>query len=570
MATLTQSFLQGEIVEEKYTLMRYLGGSDHSAVFQTQYGGVHPRDAAIKLLPAPPGNAEARLSGWRLAANISHPHLMRIIDMGRCELANAPMLFVVTELANENLGQVLPERPLTAVEAQDMLASLLDALVFLHNRGFVHGHIRPSNIMVVGNDLKLSSDRICRLGEPVDNGGASSIYDAPEGNKGGASSKADIWSLGATIVEALTQQRLESNSASRRDPLLPETLPAGFAEIARHCLRCAPNKRWTAASVQLHLPKATAKPVSSRAAEGIAQAGPHVRDAIVRTAHEIPQIAHKFPDAIHTLTRKIREASRAMAPVAQKLLRVGPLIVRRVQNVRMPEIRLPNARRYATGAAVLGVAVVAIAAGVKFVGHGSPAATPSHEAAAAAVGKPVQPVEHSKLRTARRGLETATRREHVQSAERLSAAPQHSAPKTQSVDASVKPSVSNVAPVLPAQPPAVPGSSGTSSSGAANGAIAGRVIQRVLPDVPRAASNTIWGTVRVAVRVAVDSAGNVTQAELEAAGPSKYFARLSLAAAHQWHFAAPVENGAPVASVWLLHFGYQRGGTGVEPSQVQP
>lgn len=589
MSTLTQSFLQGEIVEEKYTLMRYLGGSDHSAVFQTQYGGVHPRDAAIKLLPAPPGNAEARLSGWRLAANISHPHLMRIIDMGRCELANAPMLFVVTELASENLGEILPQRPLTTAEAQDMLASLLDALVFLHNRGFVHGRIKPSNIMAVGDDLKLSADTICRLGEPVESFGAPSVYDAPEGNRSGASSHADIWSVGVTLVETLTQQKLERESSGRHDPVLPETMPQGFAEIARHCLRRAPNKRWTASTVQLHLPKATSKPVSSRAAEGIAQATPRVRETIDRAAREIPRLGHALAQFGSKVAPKLREAGRAMAPIATaitlKILKTGVAMVHAARDVRLPEIRLPHARRYVTGAAVLGVAAVAIAAGVKFAGHGgASAAARSHNAPALVAAKHVRPARTEKRVSDQSRSREAARIERSPAPERVSAAPtrierlrapeqQAAAPeRSPAVAERLKPSVNAPAaapvPVTPA-PTAPPSNSGASAA-VSNGSVAGRVLQRVLPDVPRSASHTIWGTVRVAVRVAVDSAGNVTQAELQSAGPSRYFARLSVEAARKWHFAAPTQNGAPVASVWLLHFGYRHDGTGVEPSELQP
>jgi TonB family protein len=91
-----------------------------------------------------------------------------------------------------------------------------------------------------------------------------------------------------------------------------------------------------------------------------------------------------------------------------------------------------------------------------------------------------------------------------------------------------------------------------------------------MPDVPRNASNTIWGTVRVGVRVLVDAAGNVTQAEIQSEGPSRYFARLSLEAARKWHFAPPAQNGQAVASVWLLHFGYRHDGMGVEPEQTKP
>lgn len=552
-------------------LMRYLGGSDHSAVFQTQYGGVHPKDAAIKLLPAPPGNAEARLSGWRLAANISHPHLMRIIDMGRCEVANAPMLFVLTELASENLAEILPERPLTPSEAQAMLASLLDALVFLHNRGFVHGHIKPSNIMAIGDDLKLSADTICRLGEAVENGGVTGIYDAPEGTRSGASSKADIWSLGATLVEVLTQQKLDWAASSRRDPALPESLPAGFAELAKHCLRRVPNKRWPAATIQSHLPRVTAKPVSSRAAEGIAQAVPEVREALSRTADHLPRLV----DAAAKLAPKVREASHAMEGIAKQVFaqisKSASFISRKVREIHIPKMAVPHARKYVTGAAVLGVGLVAIAAGVKFAGRGgSSAPTASPAAPPTAVVKQIQPLAGGKRSVEEHRRHEAGRFERSRAPERFAAAPPASAPERGVADSSTGPVRANTVPVptAPASTASAAGSGAASSD--ANSVLAGRVLRRVMPDVPRAASNTIWGTVRVGVRVLVDASGNVTQAELQSAGPSRYFARLSLDAARKWQFAAPTQNGATVASVWLLHFGYRRGGTAVELSEIHP
>lgn len=573
MATLTQSFLQGEVVEEKYVLMRYLGGSDHSAVFQTQYGGVHPRDAAIKLLPAPPGNAEARLSGWRLAANISHPHLMQIIDMGRCEVSNAPMLFVVTELASENLAEILPERPLTVAEAQEMLASLLDALGFLHNRGFVHGHIKPSNIMAVGDELKLSADTICRLGEVVENGGVPSIYDAPEGTRSGASTRADIWSLGVTLVEVLTQQKLDCVSSARRDPTLPESIPPGFAEMARHCLRRAPNKRWTAATIQSHLPRVVAKPVGSRAAEGIAQAAPHVREALSRTTQQLPRMVHAAAHAAAKLAPKVREASRAIAPIAEQISSqisgIPSFISKAARQIQIPRLSLPHARKYATGAAVLGVAVVGIAAGMKFAGRsGSHTARTSAEAPAIAVAKSVKPSSHERLSAHERRQVARSERTHAPA--RFVAAPRPSAPEAEIAKSSAEP-VPATTVAVPTSPPSTPSTSDSAAPPRdTNDLLAGRVLQRVLPDVPQAASNTIWGTVRVGVRVLVDASGNVTRAELQSSGPSRYFARLSVEAARKWQFAAPTQNGATVASVWLLHFGYRRGGIAVEPSQVQP
>ncbi len=64
------------------------------------------------------------------------------------------------EYAEEDLSQILPERPLTPGEAREMLDPVLDALSYLHEKGFVHGHFKPSNIMVVDDQVKLSCDNL--------------------------------------------------------------------------------------------------------------------------------------------------------------------------------------------------------------------------------------------------------------------------------------------------------------------------------------------------------------------------------------------------------------------------
>jgi TonB family protein len=256
MATQTQCFLEGETIDGKFQLGQHLGRSAHSNVFLTQHGEVHPRDAAIKLLPARPGNAEAQLSRWRLAANLSHPNLMRIFDFGRCEVGNAPMLYVVSEVASENLAEIIPQRGLSPEETREMLAGTLDVLAFLHSRGFVHGHLKPSNIMAVGEVLKLSSDGLCRLNDSVEDTGRSTPYDPPEGTRNGAAPAGDIWSLGMTLVEVLTQELPTWNPSDRRDPSVPdEMMPPPFAEFARHCLRREPKNRWSATEIRAHLPR---------------------------------------------------------------------------------------------------------------------------------------------------------------------------------------------------------------------------------------------------------------------------------------------------------------------------
>ena len=98
----------------------------------------------------------------------------------------------------------------------------------------------------------------------------------------------------------------------------------------------------------------------------------------------------------------------------------------------------------------------------------------------------------------------------------------------------------------------------------------GQVAQQVVPDVPKSARDTIRGTVRVGVRISVDSAGNVTEAELDSPGPSKYFAHLALEAAQQWTFEPPKVEGRSVLSDWLLRFQFTEQGTKVIPVQSDP
>src|ERR1700738_4327964 len=89
---------EGQVVNGEFHLRQYLGGCENSAVFLTEYGEQQPQKAAIKLIPALPGkNAELQLSLWWLAAKLSHPHLIRLFQMGRCQLGDMELLYLVME-----------------------------------------------------------------------------------------------------------------------------------------------------------------------------------------------------------------------------------------------------------------------------------------------------------------------------------------------------------------------------------------------------------------------------------------------------------------------------------------
>ena len=131
-----------------------------------------------------------------------------------------------------------------------MLDPVLEVLYYLHAKGFVHGHIKPSNIMVVNNELKVSVDdiQVARRRRRLER--ARDIYDAPKSDAHPITPAADSWSLGATLVEILTQHPPRWNESSSTVPVVPESIPQPFLDIARECLRVDPTRRCTLEDVK--------------------------------------------------------------------------------------------------------------------------------------------------------------------------------------------------------------------------------------------------------------------------------------------------------------------------------
>jgi len=244
---------EGQVVDS-YRLGKYLGGSDAGAVFATEYGA-DSRPAAIKVVPADGPDWQRRLARWAAIAQLSHPGLIGLFGSGSCEIEGVRLMYAVMERADGDLSGVLPERPLTEAEAREMLGPALAALTYLHERGFVHGGVKPSNIMAVADDVKLASDCITRAGETCVRP-TSGVCPAPESWDGALSPAGDVWSLGATIVEALTQrppELVELAPGEGADAVVPKSLPEPFFDISRHCLRRNPRSRWTLTQIASRL-----------------------------------------------------------------------------------------------------------------------------------------------------------------------------------------------------------------------------------------------------------------------------------------------------------------------------
>jgi TonB family protein len=312
---------QGRVVSGEFHLRQYLGGSDHSAVFLTEYGHQRSEKAAIKLVPAFPGSAELQLARWETAAKLSHPQLIRLFQMGKCHLDEMSLLFVVMEYAEENLGQILPQRSLTELEEREMLGPVLDALQYLHSKGLVHGHLKPSNIMAVNDQVRLSSDGISAVGEFSTSLRKTGMYDPPESGNGAVSLAGDVWSLGVTLVESLTQHLPTGDKTGQGDPQLPQSMPAAFVDLARQCLCRDPQRRLSVAELKQRLASVAtvrqeglpAKPHKATPAWGYVAAAVVVVLAVVLLA--VPALRERHPEAQRTASAS---ESRMVEPARAK------------------------------------------------------------------------------------------------------------------------------------------------------------------------------------------------------------------------------------------------------------
>jgi TonB family protein len=536
---------EGQIVDGTFPLRQFLGGSDHSAVFLTEYREGELRKAVIKLFPADPMTADSQMSRWESAAELSHPNLLRLLGGGRCRLDGNDLLYLVMEYAEEDLSQILPQRALTPEETRDTLGPVLDALEYLHGKSFVHGDLKPSNILATGDRLKLSADAISRIGEARTATKRPDAYDPPEAISGMLTPAADVWSLGTTLVEVLTQHLPEWQPGPNREPVVPANIPAPFQEIARESLRLEPQRRMSLAEIGTRLnSRAAAASAAATVAPLVPPPSPPVSPVVAATAQVTPPTPRPMGSAPMT--------PRGMARMQNNLHRPWPY----KESGSRPRYLVPL---------VVGALLFAAALTVPRLLTHHPDAQPA--VGVASEKSSSQPAPHKPEDSTGSAKPTVSR--SAKSA--VPGAPQtvqRAAPTAPAE--SLKPT-SEKEPPSPAASPAKSDNSESANRGAiAVGSSKGEVLDQVLPDVSEKARATIRGKVRVSVKVNVDPSGGVSGAEFDSPGPSKFFADLALQAARKWAFTPPEVNGKSVASEWRLRFEFTPKDTKVAPTQIAP
>jgi TonB family protein len=603
---------EGQVIDGRFPLVKHLGGSDHSVVFATQRGNDKNEKAAIKFIQADAANADAQIARWKQAAQLSHPNLIKVFECGRCQLAGMDLLYVVTDFAQENLAEFLPQRALSADETRDMLEPFVDTLTYLHGKGFAHGRIKPGNILAIDDQLKLSSDSICREGDAQIGAGKPDIYVALETN-GKATAAGDSWSLGVTIVEALTQRRPDEASG---DLSVDDSLPQPFLDIARSTLRRDPKTRWTIAEISNRLnPKAQPEPAKA------ASVAPPPSTAATKSAPASAPSAVAIAEPPKPSSSRSAGASAASASagaataVAVALSPVEPTAVplakatKSIDPLSVPlstvAPKFDAGKSSSKGWYIAILLLIAFAAGAWFavpevreftqgVISPSPARAPSAQPvqpasstpASQPSAAPAQPPADAKPDTAPATKPAtpapAASRGGYSGPQVSSTQPPASATPNSTPASERTPVRNDAAPTAAAKASEalhassiapLPASSRTaaiaSTSLPAGKVTPGQPQNQVMPEVSGKARSTIHGTVRVVVKVRVDKSGAVSSA-VPASSPSRFFGDAAVQAAKQWDFTPAKISGQAVPSEWLVRFDFTPTDTKVLPSETKP
>jgi eukaryotic-like serine/threonine-protein kinase len=197
-----------------YELLSRIGAGGMGEVFRGRDTRLD-RLVAIKLLSPAPDVTPKQLERFHLEARaisrVSHPNICALYDVGQQD--GVPFL-VMELLEGQTLANRLESGPMPIDRALEIGAQIADALDAAHGHGITHRDLKPGNIMVTREGVKLLDFGIAKLRD-ADEGAAQTTesisltdegamigtlpYMAPEQLEGReADWRADIFALGAS------------------------------------------------------------------------------------------------------------------------------------------------------------------------------------------------------------------------------------------------------------------------------------------------------------------------------------------------------------------------------------
>ncbi|GGU37377.1 serine/threonine-protein kinase [Nocardioides albus] len=249
------------MIAGRYRLERELGRGAMGAVWLAT-DEVLGRSVALKQLIALDGVSDAAVEREaQLAARLVHPNVVAVFDLVRDD--DKPWLVMEYVEGKTLAHMVRDDGPMSVEDAARLIGQIASALRSAHAAGIVHRDVKPANIVVGRADrAKLTDFGIARgVDSQTTQTGqvtGSPAYLAPEIATGGRATPAsDMWSLGATLFQALTGEPpygIGDNALAtlyrvvHEDP--PRTPLAGrLAPLLEHTMAYDPAERWSAEDV---------------------------------------------------------------------------------------------------------------------------------------------------------------------------------------------------------------------------------------------------------------------------------------------------------------------------------
>ena len=133
-----------------YEIERELGHGGMATVYLAN-DVKHQREVAVKVLRPDLAAAlgpDRFLREIRIAANLTHPHILPLHDSGEAE---GFLYYVMPFIEGQTLrDRIDKEGELPVAEAVRIIREVTDALAFAHSKGVVHRDIKPDNVMLTG------------------------------------------------------------------------------------------------------------------------------------------------------------------------------------------------------------------------------------------------------------------------------------------------------------------------------------------------------------------------------------------------------------------------------------
>jgi tetratricopeptide (TPR) repeat protein len=258
----------GRKLKDRYLLIEAIGAGGMGVVYSA-YDPVLERKVALKLVrgdPSAPEVTERLLREGKSIAQLSHPNIVSVFDMGTSD----GQVFVAMELVGGgSLKKWLKERPRAWPEVLEKLLAAAHGLAAAHRANLVHRDFKPENVLV-GNDGRVrvtdfglaSAAGAPALGAlPAPPSGEERLtlsgavlgtpaYMAPEQHQGGAAdARSDQFSFCVTLWEALFGTRPYQRSAPSApltfvEPPPEARVPPWLRRAVQRGLELEPDRRY--------------------------------------------------------------------------------------------------------------------------------------------------------------------------------------------------------------------------------------------------------------------------------------------------------------------------------------